>query len=82
MKIDLKDNQNLLYISDRRAIDIVVRYSENHKFKTTLDILRPNDIEFDVNYIYITSYPDFSRNKSTYRVHGLQKKIKLYFFVE
>jgi hypothetical protein len=57
MKIDLLDNQNLLYISDRRSNRVVVRYSENNKFKTTFDILRPEYIEFDVNYIYsLTSF--------------------------
>ena len=79
MKIDLTDNQNLLYITDRCANKVVVRYSENHKFKTTFDILRPDFIEFDVNYIYITSYPDFSINKTTDEVHGLQKKSNCIF---
>ena len=68
MKIDLTDNQNLLYISDWCANKVVVRYSENHRFKTTFDIMRPHEIEFDVNFIYITSFPDFSFNKSTDRV--------------
>ena len=35
MKIDLTDNQYLLYISDRDDNKVVVRYSENHKFKTS-----------------------------------------------
>ena len=81
MKIDLTDNQYLLYISDRDDNKVVVRYSENHKFKTTFDIFRPECIDFDVNYIYITSYPDFSRNKSTDRVHGLQKKSNCIFLL-
>ena len=81
MKIDLTDNQNLLYITDRCANKVVVRYSENHKFKTTFDILRPDFIEFDVNYIYITSYPDFSINKTTDEVHGLQKKSNCIFML-
>ena len=81
MKIDLIDNQNLLYISDRCANKVVVRYSENHKFKTTFDILRPYFIEFDANYIYITSYPDFSISKSTNKVEGLQKKSNCIFLL-
>ena len=41
--------------------------------KTTFDILRPDFSEFDINYIYITSNPDFSISKSSDEVHGLQK---------
>jgi hypothetical protein len=81
MKIDLLVNQNLLHISDRRSNRVVVRYSENNKFKTTIDILRPEYIEFDVNYIYITSYPDFTHNGRTGEIEGLQKKSNCIFLL-
>ena len=65
MKMDLTDNRNLLYISDMSANKVFVvnskrKHNHKHEFNTDIDIFRPNYIEFDVNFIYITSYISYS----------------------
>ena len=74
MKIDLTNHQNLLYISVVEDNKVSVLNSENFECKTDLEIMRPNYIEFDVNFIYITSYPSFKTNFKTGQIEALQKK--------
>jgi hypothetical protein len=73
MKIDLLDEQNLLYLSDTGDDKIVVRFSETHKFKTIINITRPNFMEFSEEFMYVSSQPNFNLNKRARRLEGLQK---------
>ena len=51
MKIDLTDDSSLLYISDLYANKIIVRYSTCNKFKTIINIVRPEYMDFDENFL-------------------------------
>ena len=73
MKIDLLNEQNLLYLSDTGDDKIVVRFSETDKFKTIINIMKPNFMEFSEEFMYVTSQPDFNLNKKARRLEGLQK---------
>lgn len=81
MKIDLTDNRNLLYLSDWRDNKIVVRYSENNKFKNVIDILGPTYMEFDKDFMYVMSEPIYTKNKTTGQIEGVQKKSNCIFLL-
>ena len=81
MKIDLSDNQYLLYISDWSDNKIIVRFSENGRFKCVINITGPTYVEFDSYFLYVTSFPIFSRNRATDIVEGVQKNSNCIFIL-
>ena len=73
MKIDLFDEQHLLYLSDNSDDKIVVHYSETDKFKNVIKIMKPNFLELNKDFLFVTSQPSFNLNKKARRLEGLQK---------
>ena len=81
IKIDLFDEQNLLYITDNSDDKIVVRYTEIDRFKEAIKVLKPSFIEFSKDFIFVISYPSFNLNKKARRLEGFQKGSNCIFVI-
>ena len=79
MKVDLTDRRSLLYISDFIAGEIVVRLSNYNKIENKINILRPEYMDFDENFLYVTSYPIYQLRKQETQVSSIQKRSNCIF---
>ena len=79
MKVDLTDHKSLLYISDINASEIAVILSHQNKIRNKICITRPEHMDFDENFLYVTSYPILHLNKKSKQVGSIQSKSNCIF---